>query len=171
MYLLSRRVEVSKVAKNLQIPSVCSGSLNHELDCSNLPHKEYDWQRSVYSQAKEEVPHDIPEPKGKHVTATTYVYANLHHDQVTGWAAAACLHLVNGTLTTKGKLQLKLQLLDMNLLQPGLLQTRLLTSGSPSCIFDFQSEPKATCFMTTNLSLTVQVFPPLPYPRNQLWLL
>ena len=52
----------------------------HEPDYSNLPHKEYDWQRTVYGGAKEEIPHDIPEPKGKHVTTTTYVDANLHHD-------------------------------------------------------------------------------------------
>ena len=35
----------------------------HELDYSNLPHKEYDWQRTVYAGAKEEIPHDIPERK------------------------------------------------------------------------------------------------------------
>ena len=70
-----------------------------EPDCSNLPHKEYDWQRTVavYSGAKEEIPHDIAEPKGKHVTTTTYVDANLHHDQVTGRAVTACLYLVNAT--------------------------------------------------------------------------
>ena len=69
----------------------------HEPDYSNLPHKEYDWQRTVYKGAKEELPHDIPEPKGKHVTTTTYVDANLHHDQVTGKAVTACLHMVNAT--------------------------------------------------------------------------
>ena len=69
----------------------------HEPDYSNLPHKEYDWQRTVYGGAKEEIPHDIPEPKGKHVTTTTYVDANLHHDQVTGKAVTACLHIVNAT--------------------------------------------------------------------------
>ena len=69
----------------------------HEPDYSNLPHKEYDWQRTVYGGAKEEIPHDIPEPKGKHVTTTTYVDANLHHDQVTGKAVTACPHIVNAT--------------------------------------------------------------------------
>ena len=69
----------------------------HKLDYSNLPHREYDWQRTVYVGAKEEIPHDIPEPKPKHVTTTTYVNANLHHDQVTGRAVTACLHLVNAT--------------------------------------------------------------------------
>ena len=69
----------------------------HEPDYSNLPHKEYGWQRTVYEGAKEEIPHDIPEPKGKYVTTTTYVDANLHHDQVTGKDVTACLHIVNAT--------------------------------------------------------------------------
>ena len=49
------------------------------------------------NSAKEEIPHDIPEPKRKHVSATTYVDANQYHDQVTGRAVTACLHLVNAT--------------------------------------------------------------------------
>ena len=69
----------------------------HVPDYSNLPHKEYDRQRTVYVGAKEEIPHDIPEPKGKHVTTTTSVDANLHHDQVTGKAVTACLHIGNAT--------------------------------------------------------------------------
>ena len=69
----------------------------HEPDYSNLPHKEYDWQRTVYEGEKEEIPHDIPEPKGKYVTTTTYVDANLHHDQATGKAVTACPHIVNAT--------------------------------------------------------------------------
>ena len=69
----------------------------HKPDFSNLPHREYDRQRTVYAGAKKEIPHDIPEPKGNHVTTTTYVDANLHHDQVTGRAVTACLHLVNAT--------------------------------------------------------------------------
>ena len=31
------------------------------------------------------------------MTTTTYVDANLHHDQVTGKAVTACLHMVNAT--------------------------------------------------------------------------
>ena len=72
------------------------GCLN-EPDYSNLPHKEYDWQRTVYSGAKEETPHEIPEPKAKHVTTTMYVDANLQNDQVAGRALTACLYLVNAT--------------------------------------------------------------------------
>ena len=45
---------------------------------------------------KEAIPHD-PEPKGKHVTTTTNVDANLHHGRVTGRAVTACLHIVNTT--------------------------------------------------------------------------
>ena len=32
---------------------------------------------------------DIPQPKGKHVTTTTSVDANLHYDQVTGRVVTA----------------------------------------------------------------------------------
>ena len=88
----------------------------------------------MYSGAKEEDPHDIPEPKGKHVTTTTYVDANQHRDQVTDRTVSACLHLVNALLligTPKDKVQLKLQLLDLNLWQLELLQTRLLISDKP----------------------------------------
>ena len=35
--------------------------------------------------------------KGKHVTTTTYVDANLRQDQVTGRAVTACLHIVHAT--------------------------------------------------------------------------
>ena len=69
----------------------------HEPAYSNLPHREYDWQRTVYAGAKEEIPHDIPKPKGKHVTTTTYVDDNLHHNQVPGRAVTACLNLVIAT--------------------------------------------------------------------------
>ena len=31
------------------------------------------------------------------MTTTTYVDANLHHDQVTGKAVTACIHMVNAT--------------------------------------------------------------------------
>ena len=31
------------------------------------------------------------------MTTTTYVDANIHHDQVTGRAVTACLHIVNDT--------------------------------------------------------------------------
>ena len=105
----------------------------HEPDYSNLPHKEYDWQRTVYGGAKEEIPHDIPDPKGKHVTTTTYVDANLHHDQVAGKAVTACLHIVTAHHpigTPKDKQQLRLQLMDLNLWQQELPQTKSLISGT-----------------------------------------
>ena len=50
-------------------------------------------------RSQRKIPHDIPEPKRKHVTTTTYVDVNLHHGQVTGRAVTACLHVVNATPT------------------------------------------------------------------------
>ena len=68
-----------------------------EPDFSSLKDQEYDWTRTVYSGACEQIPHDIPEPLGKHVQTTHYVDANLHHDLATGKAVTAALHFLNQT--------------------------------------------------------------------------
>ena len=54
-----------------------------EPDFSSLRDQEYDWTRTVYSGACEQIPYDIPKPLGKHVQTTHYVDANLHHDLAT----------------------------------------------------------------------------------------
>ena len=69
----------------------------HEPDYPNLLHKEYDWSRPVYAGAREEKPHDLPNPLGKSVTSTHYVHANLHHDLVTGKAVTPTLHFVSAS--------------------------------------------------------------------------
>ena len=68
-----------------------------EPDFSSLKDQEYDWTRSVYSGACEQIPHDIPKPLGKHFQTTHYVDANLHHDLATGKAVTAVLHFLNQT--------------------------------------------------------------------------
>ena len=68
-----------------------------EPDFSSLKDQEYDWTRSVYSGACEQIPHDFPKPLGKHVQTTHCVDANLHHDLATGKAVTAVLHFLNQT--------------------------------------------------------------------------
>ena len=68
-----------------------------EPDLTSLNDQEYDWTRSVYSGACEQIPHDIPKPLGKHVQTTHYVDASLHHDLGTGKAVTAVLHFLNQT--------------------------------------------------------------------------
>ena len=68
-----------------------------EPDFSSLNDQEYDWTRSVYSGACEQIPHDIPKPLGEHGQTTHYVDANLHHDHATGKAVTAILHFLNQT--------------------------------------------------------------------------
>ena len=68
-----------------------------EPDFSSLRDQEYDWTRTVYSGACEQIPHDIPKPLGKHLQTTHYVDANLHHDLATGKAVTAVLHFLNQT--------------------------------------------------------------------------
>ena len=167
------RKNVEKILKKIvgSLAKLPHGSLRfrlHEPDYSNLPHKEYDWQRSVYAGAKEEVPHDIPEPKGKHVTTTMYVDANLHHDQVTGRAVTACLHLVNATASHwHTKRQATVDSVTFGSEFAAARIATLLTLGTHSCTLEFQSDLRAICLVTTNLWLTVQVFLHLPCQRNQ----
>jgi hypothetical protein len=66
-------------------------------DYSSLSHVEYDWSYSVYGNSKEEVPYNMPLPRGKPVRTTTFEDANLLHDLTTGRSATGILHLVNQT--------------------------------------------------------------------------
>jgi Reverse transcriptase (RNA-dependent DNA polymerase) len=68
-----------------------------EPDFSGLPSQVFDWSRSVYGDAKEQLPSDAPLPRGRYVVLTTYVDANLYHDHINGRALTAVLHLINGT--------------------------------------------------------------------------
>jgi hypothetical protein len=68
-----------------------------EPDYSGIPKMEYDWEFSVYTGAKEELPKGAPEPLGKPVVITTYVDANLYHCMLTGKSVSGVLHLFNKT--------------------------------------------------------------------------
>jgi len=68
-----------------------------EPDYSALPPQIFSWARSVYGDVKELLPADAPPPKGKKVVLTTYVDANLLHDQITGRSVTAVLHFINKT--------------------------------------------------------------------------
>ena len=54
----------------------------------------YEWITSVYGPVSEELPHDMPIPRGKYVRATTYEDANLMHDLVTGRSMTCILHVM-----------------------------------------------------------------------------
>ena len=66
-------------------------------DVSNAMIERYDWSKTVYAGAKEEVPHNIPEPKGKPVKLITYADSNLCHNILDGKAITGILHFVNQT--------------------------------------------------------------------------
>jgi hypothetical protein len=58
---------------------------------------QYEWGSTVYGDVIEELPPDMPVPKGKVMRLTTYQDANLQHDLVTGRAMSGILHFVNQT--------------------------------------------------------------------------
>jgi hypothetical protein len=55
------------------------------------------WDKSVYGETEEDIPHDAPEPLGKEVVFIHYFDANLMHDVISGKAVTGCLHLANKT--------------------------------------------------------------------------
>jgi hypothetical protein len=68
-----------------------------EPDYSQLPPQIFSWARSVYGNVKEIIPEDAPPPRGKKIVLTSYVDANLMHDQITGRSVTAVLHFLNKT--------------------------------------------------------------------------
>ena len=68
-----------------------------EPDYSDLPYYEYDWEKSIYGDVKEDVPTDAPEPLGKYVLLMHYLDANLYHDMLTGRWVSGILHFLNQT--------------------------------------------------------------------------
>jgi hypothetical protein len=78
--------------------SGCLRIRTNKLDYSSVPTEEYEWSRTWYRGAKEEIPHNVPTPKGKRVILTSYVDVNLLHCVVTGEAVTASLHMVNQTV-------------------------------------------------------------------------
>jgi hypothetical protein len=69
-----------------------------EPDLSSYTMVDQDWLYSVYGNAKEGIPLDIPEPLGKKVTTSHYGDANLHFDMINGRAVTGILHFINETL-------------------------------------------------------------------------
>ena len=66
-------------------------------DYSDLPDSPYEWERSIYGNAKEPMPSNMPTPMGRRVRLTHYVDANLYHDMITGRAVSGILHIINQT--------------------------------------------------------------------------
>ena len=66
-------------------------------DYSDLHYIRQDWEKSVYGDVKEAIPHDAPEALGLPVVLTHYVDANLYHDMLTGRSVTGILHFLNQT--------------------------------------------------------------------------
>ena len=58
---------------------------------------QHDWGPTIYGDVIEELPPDMPTPKGKAMRLTTYQDANLYHDLINGRAMSGILHFVNQT--------------------------------------------------------------------------
>jgi hypothetical protein len=60
--------------------------------------KDSDWENTVYGEAFEELPPDMPIQMGKVVRQSGMFDANLQHDLITGRSAMGTFHMVQGTV-------------------------------------------------------------------------
>lgn len=65
-------------------------------DYTNYPGDDYNWEY-VYGNIREEIPYNMPNPKGREVKITMFADANLYHDKVTGRSVTGLLMMLNGT--------------------------------------------------------------------------
>ena len=83
-----------------QYPHACirfrTGIPDHKAIYGEKP-EFHDWMHSIYGSPKEQIPDNLPPPKGKPVHTSTFVDANLIHDLTTGRSATGILHLLNQT--------------------------------------------------------------------------
>jgi len=66
-------------------------------DLSKYKTLDYDWSNSPYAGAREEIPCNVPIPKGESVKMWSFADANLMHDALSGKAVTAILHFFNQT--------------------------------------------------------------------------
>ena len=72
-----------------------TGIPDHEKNFGEPKH--FSWMETPYGDAKEEIPEDAPEPKGKAVRSTSFVDGNLLHDVITGRSCTGIFHFLNQT--------------------------------------------------------------------------
>ena len=66
-------------------------------DLSDVKIAQHDWDHSPYAGAREDLPTDVPPPRGKPVRIYSYGDANLMHNQLNGKAVTGVLHFINQT--------------------------------------------------------------------------
>ena len=72
----------------------CTGIPDHEAICGEKP-EFHDWMHFVYGSPKEQIPDNLPLPKGKPVCISVLVDANLMHGLTIGRSATGIFHLWN----------------------------------------------------------------------------
>ena len=127
-------------------------------DFSDVESFEYEWE-NIYCPVSEGLPHDTPEPLGRHVTLSHYVGANLMHCLLTGRSITGILHFINQTQSIgfqRNKRPSRRQPSTVPSLSP---QERVLSKRSTYvthyAILEFRLTGKVLCLATMNLLSTV----------------
>jgi hypothetical protein len=85
VYAYLRNYKKTAIKFNVELP-----------DYSKFPAEKPQWGH-IYHPCEEEIPSDMPTPRGKAVMTTTFVDANLLHDLITGRACTGIIHMLNKT--------------------------------------------------------------------------
>ena len=64
---------------------------------NNVPENRFDWSNTPYNHKEEELPIDVPKPKGKRVILSHWYDANLMHDVLSGKSVTGDFHMANLT--------------------------------------------------------------------------
>ena len=100
-----------------------------------------------------------------------YHNANRHHGQATGRAVTACLHLVNATPShwhTTRQATVETATFGSEYVAARIAADQITDLRYTLMYLGVPTRSKATCLVTTNLRLTVQLSLHLPYQRDQL---
>ena len=143
-----------------------------EPDFSSLKDQEYDWTRSVYFGACEQIPQDIPKPLGKHVQTTHYVDANLHHDLATGKAVTAVLHFLNQTpidAYTKRQSTVETATYGSEFVAARIAVDQIIDIRTTLRYLGVPIRDKSYMFGTTDQLLPALPSPTPPSPKDTIW--
>ena len=119
-------------------------------DMSALPTTCYDWESSVYGNVSEQIPNDIPPPKGKYVALTHYVDANLMQCLLTGRFVTGILHFLNKTPVdwfSKKQPQVETATYGSEFLAARIWSSRLLTSDLHYVTWVYQYVRQVICLV------------------------
>ncbi len=91
---LDRVKRIFRYLKNFKDASITFNVEEPEHSAYEIQQPEWKY---IYGDCEESIPENMPKPKGKPITITTFVDADLMHDLITGRSVSGIIHMMNKT--------------------------------------------------------------------------